>query len=155
MMMRFVLLPALTALFLVGVALPAQAQDDTARKQELVNKMHEIRPAKAQVDEAIQQVSRNLSPMDRDRFLRMVAKAFDYDKLEALSKSSMMELFTEAEMQKMVDYFGSAEAKTIAEKLPKYQEKLQPEIVRMLDAAMMADRTGATSAPVPETKTTP
>jgi hypothetical protein len=146
---------AISAVILIGSLVPAHAQDDTARKEQLVNKMHEIRPARTQVEEAIEQVSRNLPPVDRDRFLRMVNKAFDYDKLEKMSKESMMELFTVAEMEKMVDYFGSPEAKAIGEKLPKYQEKLQPEIIRMLDAAMMADRTGATSTPVPETKKAP
>jgi len=65
----------------------------------------------------------------------------------------MVELFTVAELEKMVDYFGSVEAKAIEKKLPQYQEKIQPEIIRMLDAAMIAERTGnapeLTAAPKP------
>ena len=61
----------------------------------------------------------------------------------------MADLFTLAEMEKMVGYFSSPEAQSIGEKLPKYQERLQPEIIRMLDAAMMTERTGATSSPAP------
>jgi len=148
MMFKAALL-TLSALTLIGAATSVHAQDDDARKMALVKQMHEIRPARTQVREAIEQVSRNLPPMERDRFLKMVENAFDYDRLETLSVEAMADLFTLAEMEKMVDYFGSPEAQSIGEKLPKYQERIQPEIIRMLDAAMMAERTGATSSPAP------
>jgi hypothetical protein len=130
-------------------AAAAKADPDYAKKMELAQEMHKIRPAKTQVQEAIDQVSKNLSPEDRDSFKKMVEKAFDYDRLEKISTETMVELFTVAEMQKMIDYFGSPEAKSIALKLPKYQEKLQPEIIRMLDAAMLAQRTGGSVPPPP------
>lgn len=123
-------------------------EPDTAKKIELAKRMHEIRPAKAQVQEALDQVGRNLPPMERDKFLKMVDGAFDYAKLEKLSIDTMVELFTVAELEKMVDYFGSPEANTIATKLPEYQKKIQPEIIRSLDAAMMSQRTGAAAPPV-------
>lgn len=123
-------------------------EEDMALKTELVDKMHQIRPAKAQVMEAVDQVSRNLPPLERDKFLKMVERGLDVDKLDKLSRQTMMELFTVAELQKMVDYFGSPEAKAIGEKLPKYQEKLQPELFKMMDAAMMEQRTGDKAAPV-------
>lgn len=142
----------LTALFVLlsFLALPAFAiaqdkQDNMgskAKRLELAQKMHEIRPARAQVDEAVQQVARNLPPLEREKLLSLVEKAFDYEKLEKLSVDTMVDLFTVAELQKMVDYFGSPEAKAIGEKLPQYQAKLQPEILRMLDTALMEDRTG-------------
>jgi|GEM_PF-6729776 len=86
--------------------------------------------------------------MERDRFLKMVEKAFDYTKLEKLSIDTMVDLYTTQELTKMVEYFGSAEARSIEKKLPIYQEKIQPEIIRMLDSAMIAERTG--NAPAPE-----
>jgi adenylosuccinate synthase len=143
---------ALCLVVLLSAAGIAHAQDkvadpDYAKKVELAKEMHKIRPAKAQVQEAVEQVSRNLGPADRDKFNRMVQKAFDYDKLEKLSSQTMVDLFTVAELQKMVDYFGSPEAKAISQKLPKYQEKIQPEIIRQLDAAMLAERTGGEATP--------
>ena len=131
-----------------GFAQEKGASDpDQARKLELAKEMHKIRPARKQVEEAVGQVSRNLPPLERDRFMKMVEKAFDYDSLEKLSTDTMVELFTVPELEKMVGYFGSDEAKAIEKKLPKYQEKLQPEIIRMLDAAMIAERTGNAPAP--------
>lgn len=150
MMIKTMLLSAAVLSF-IGFAPAVMAQGaaaDTAKKIELAKKMHEIRPAKAQVQEALDQVGRNLPPMERDKFLKMVEGAFDYAKLEKLSIDTMVELFTVAELEKMVEYFGSPEAKVIATKLPEYQKKIQPEIIRSLDAAMMAQRTGAAAPAV-------
>ncbi len=146
------------------MTVPALAQDKApddprhAKRIELAQEMNKIRPAKTQVREAVGKIAENLPPLDRDRFLRMVDNGFDFDKLEKTSTETMAGLFTVEELQKMVDYFGSPEGKAISEKLPQYQAKLQPEIIKMLDKAMMEQRTGkpgdvVAPAPVePETK---
>lgn len=133
-----------------GIPVTAEAaMDDTALKMDLAKKMHEIRPARMQVQEAVKQASRNLQPLEQDKFIKMVDRAFDYDKLEELSVATMVKIFTTAELQKMVDYFGSPEAKAIGDKLPQYQMELHPEIIKMLDAAMMTEKTGgAADTPV-------
>lgn len=152
--MRHTLMLCLTVSALSFTAIgPVWAQDadkdaDRAKRVELATEMHKIRPAKAQVQDAVNQVGQNLPPMERDRFMKMVEKAFDYTKLEKLSIDTMADLYTVPELTKMVEYFGSAEARSIEKKLPTYQEKIQPEIIRMLDSAMIADRTG--NAPAPE-----
>ena len=125
-----------------GLAQDKAADNDLAKRIELAKEMHKIRSARMQVQEAVDQVGRNLPPLDRDRFMKMVEKAFDYDALEKLSIDTMVELFTVQELEKMVDYFGSAEAKSIEKKLPVYQQKIQPYIIKSLDSAMIADRTG-------------
>ena len=154
--MRQFLVLGLVAILSVSAAhaqdKPASAESDYPKRLELAKRMNDIRPAKTQVQEAVSQVGQNLSPVDRDKFNKMVEKAFDYEKLEKLSVETMAELFTVPELEKMVDYFGSPEAKAIAEKLPKYQEKVQPAIIQMLDAAMIADRTGGAAAPKPAAK---
>lgn len=122
--------------------------NDLAKRVELAREMHKIRSARMQVQEAVDQVSRNLPPLERDRFIKMVERAFDYEALETLSMDTMVELFTVQELQKMVDYFGSAEARSIEKKLPVYQEKIQPHIIKSLDSAMIAERTGGAADPV-------
>jgi hypothetical protein len=147
-MMSRIFFLSLIAVFGLSISV-ASAQDnvpgdaDRARRIELAQAMNNIRPAKIQVQEAVNQIAQNLPPLDRDRFMRMVDKAFDYGKLEKLSVETMADLFTAAELQKMVDYFSSPEGEAISRKLPQYQAKLQPEIIKMLDKAMMEQRTGA------------
>lgn len=138
-----------------GIAIPAMAQqkpaektqDETVRKRDLVEQMHKIRPAKDQVQDAVEQISKSLPPAERDKFLKMVESAFDYDALEKKSRDAMTSIFTVAELEKMVDYFSSPEAKSIGKKLPQYNDALRPDIMRMLDSAMMKGRTGATAQP--------
>lgn len=151
--MRHTLMLCLTASVLALSAMsPALAQEggkdaDRAKRIELATEMHKIRPAKAQVQDAVNQVGQNLPPLDRDRFMKMVENAFDYTKLEKLSIDTMADLYTTQELTKMVEYFGSAEARSIEKKLPTYQEKVQPEIFRMLDSAIIVERTGNAPAP--------
>jgi hypothetical protein len=120
---------------------------DYARKLELAKQMQAIQPVKTQVDDVVQQASAQLAPAARDRFLKLVQSAFDYDRLAKASVDAMAELFTVAELQKMVDYYGSAEAKSSAPKIPMYQAKLQPLIFQMLDKAMIEQRTGGEAPP--------
>ncbi len=144
-MLRFFL----SAFVVFAMSVPAFAQDDmdVTKRRELALEMHKIRPAREQVSEAVNQVARNLPPADQERFIAMVDKAFDYEALEKMSVDTMVALFTTAELQAMVDYFGSPEAKAVAKKLPIYQEKLQPEIIRMLDQALADERFGNTPDP--------
>lgn len=140
------LLPVFALSLLIGSFAPARAQDqdlgDKSRRLELAREMNTIRPARAQVDEAVQAVSRNLEPLERERLLNLVERAFDYTALEKLSVETTAELFSVAELEKMVAYFGSPEAKAIATKLNTYQERIQPEILKMLDRALMIEKTG-------------
>ena len=135
----------LVMLSFLALPLSVNAQDGMGsmeRRLELAKQMNDIRPARTQVDEAVKMVSKGLPPLEKERLLKLVARAFDYPALEKLSIETMAELFSEVELEKMVAYFGSPEARAISAKLPQYQEKLQPEIIRMLDAALMTEKTG-------------
>ncbi len=146
----FTVVVAFASIGLCGWGAHAQtaSDGDLARRIELATEMHKIRPAKAQVQDAVNQVGQSLPPMERDRFMKMVDRAFDYQKLEMLSINTMADLYTVPELEKMVSYFGSDEARSIEKKLPIYQQKIQPEIIKMLDSAMIEQRTG--NAPEPQ-----
>lgn len=143
--MTRILSALLVTLSLLAFSAPAVAQENMGSKEkrlELARQMNDIRPARSQVDEAVQAVSKGLPPMEKERLNKLVDRAFDYKALEKLSIETMAELFSESELEKMVAYFGSPEARSISAKLPQYQQKLQPEIIRMLDAALMTEKTG-------------
>ena len=159
-MRRFI--AVLTTVMLVSVSAVAMAQENgagdtdyAAKRRALAEEMHKIRPAREQVDEAIEQVARNLPEGERERFLNMVEDAFDYAALEKKSIDTMVDLFTVVELQAMVDYFGSDEAQSIARKLPKYQDVMQPEIIRSLDKALADDRFGGSAPLMPGDVSTP
>lgn len=136
----------LSVFCVLSMAVPAGAQDadtgDMAARLELAKRMNSIRPARMQVEEAVAQVTANLPAAEADKVKQMVEKHFDFERLQEMSIKSMAETFTVPELEKMVSYFESDEAKAIEKKLPAYQAKVNPEIVRMLDAAIINERTG-------------
>jgi len=141
-MRRFVLTLFMT-LLVAAPALAQQADDDEARRTALAAQMHEIKPARVQIEMVVDEIAQRLPEENRPLFRSRMLEEFDFPALEALSIEAMAEVFTVAELQKMVDYFGSAEAESIDEKMPVLRQIIQPEITRMVDRALMVVRTGA------------
>lgn len=129
--------------------LDAPKSADWPQRVALAKKMAEIQPASQQVDEAIKTLSGQVPPNDRAAFVARISGAIDNKKLEDVSVDAMARTFTAAELQRMIDYFSSPEARSIAEKMPIYQQLIQPEIFRMMDAAVMKERTGAPGVKLP------
>ncbi|MCB9988802.1 MAG: DUF2059 domain-containing protein [Rhodospirillales bacterium] len=143
-MMRFLWAFALVAF----LPLAAMAQDeavsaDMQKRLELARQMHIIKPVYQQVEAVVTQIVRNVPPEKQEEFVNAINQSVDNEKLEKISVEAMAETFTAAELEKMVAYFGSDEAKSITEKLPVYQAIVEPEIQKMMDAALMKLRTGA------------
>lgn len=149
----FRILAALTLLFVLSAPLARAAEEsapvaqpsDMDRRLELARKMHEIRPASQQVEFAIDRAVEKLPEQDRQAFRDQIMKSVDVKKLEDISVRAMAGIFTAPELEGMVGWFSSPEARSVAEKMPAYQAKVQPEIIKMLDAATMAARTGSTN----------
>ncbi len=160
-MRKFLLLPVLLCLFIAPAmaqnaapAPAAQAAGDMAQRLELSKKMHAIQPARIQVEKAVGLVAQRIPEANRESFKNSMMGSIDTAKLEEVSINAMAQMFTVRELQHMISYFQAPEAKSIAEKMPNYYMQLQPEIMKMVDAAMMAARTGA-AAPAPGAPTQP
>lgn len=122
---------------------PAFAQDDDiGARLDLARKMHEFRPCKMQVDGAIGQVSAMLPEREREAFKMAMKQVLNYKAIEELSVDAMAQTYTEAELQAMVEYYAKPEARSASDKAGDYAAKVQPEIVEMIDKAMMRMRTG-------------
>jgi hypothetical protein len=136
----------LSALFLLLLVMPqvAFAQDTAGleKRIELAKKMHELRPTRDQVDAAIEQVAASQPAAEQEPFKIAMRSALNYQAIEKISIDSMAEVYSEAELQAMIDYYSKPEAKSAAAKDPEYAKKVFPEITRMLDQAMMRVRTG-------------
>ncbi len=115
------------------------------QKIELAERMHEIRPARAQIDDAIDSISKRLPASERGKFLVSVRDAIDYEQIERHSIESMAEVFTVEELEAMVEFYSRPVTRNISDKFSEYHQLMQPEIVRMLDKAMMEMRTGGTA----------
>lgn len=127
---------------LSGPVLAQENVGDPAKRLELSKKMHEINPTADQINAAIDDVALAQPEAEREAFKLAMRNALNYEALDKISTDAMAEVYTEAELQAMVDYFSKPEAQSAAKKEEQYNAKVYPEITRMLDQAMMRVRTG-------------
>lgn len=139
----------LVALWMAFAPVTASAQEGDpalSARVELARELHEIRPLDDHITAAIRDISQRYPEAQRGVFVERMERAFDSERLTALSVDVMAETFTDAELQAMISYFGSPEGQSISEKMPVYQALLEPQLVRLIDQAMMDLRAGR-SAP--------
>lgn len=122
---------------------PPADMGDLQRRVELATKMHEFRPAREQVDNAVATIALKVAPDKRELFKIGMRNVLNYKAIEKVSIDAMAETFTEKELEAMVEYYSKPEARSVSDKYYLYQEKVSPEIVKMLDKAMMQVKTGA------------
>ncbi len=135
-------------LFLLILAHPsfAVAQgDDFAQRLVLAERMLEIRPAKMQLESAVDSYISNYmfayTERDQQIFRTAVLKVMNPKALEKVTVDAYAETFTLKELEAMVEYYAKPEARSAGEKQLEFDRKIAPEIVEMLDQALMKVRT--------------
>ena len=113
-----------------------------AKKLALAKTMHEIRPVRTQVDAAVKRVSERLPAYERQNFVVTMQSMLNYNAIERISTDSMVDTYTLLELQSMVEYFSKPEARSASTKVSSWAKAVHPEIVRMIDSAMMRIKTG-------------
>jgi|GEM_PF-5610078 len=107
------------------------------RKVELATKMHMFRPSKTQVDIAIAQIASRYPLTQAESFKSAMRRILNYKAIEKISIDAMVETYSTAELEAMVEYYAKPEAQSAAEKYQSYAGKVQPELIKMIDKAMM------------------
>ncbi len=137
---------SLTLLAMTIMAFPVIAQDaddgSLERRLELARQMQDIRPARDQVDAAIKQFTARLPANEQESYAAALRSMLNYKVLEKISIDAYADTFTAEELAAMVEYYSKPEARSASDKSGKYAEKVYPEIIRMLDKAMMRVKTG-------------
>ncbi len=124
-------------------AKPQESPDMIAKKAELATKMHQIRPTRVQVDSAIEQAAMNMPEAERQPFIAAMKSVLNYNAIEKISVDAMVDTFTLPELEAMVAYHSTPEAQSVSQKMSTWAMKVQPEVVRMIDTAIMRVKTGA------------
>ena len=146
--MRYLLIHVVAIIgliFLMGSTLyAAQGQEranaadqDFERKVELATRMHLFRPSKKQVDIAIAQIASRYPLAQAESFKSAMRRILNYKAIEKTSIDAMVETYSTAELEAMVEYYAKPEAQSAAEKYKSYAGKVQPELIKMIDKAMM------------------
>lgn len=140
----------LLILALILFAAPAFAQDaapaegDVSKSRlELAQKMHEIWPIRTRMETAINSVGEAFPEEKRAEIKAALRKNIKYDQLEEASIKAMAETYTDEELEKMIEFYGSETGRSISAKTADYETALRPIIVQMIDKAMLDLKTGA------------
>ncbi|MCB9982167.1 MAG: hypothetical protein H6861_00630 [Rhodospirillales bacterium] len=125
---------------------PAYAQeDDFTQRLELAKQMIEIRPAREQLEKALDiYLSRsmaNASANDKEVVRSALMQMMNPKALEKYTIDAYAEIFTAKELEAMVAYYSLPEARSASDKQNDLNARLGPEIVRMLDQALTRFRT--------------
>lgn len=126
------------------MAAKAELKDKTvlAKKIALAKEMHKIRPTRDQVNSAVLRASSSLPANQRASFIGAMKSMLNYNAIERISLDAMIETYTLKELDSMVEYYSKPEAKSASDKVLSWARVIQPEIVNMIDKAMMRIRTG-------------
>lgn len=129
-----------------GTGAAGAQSPDLEKRVALAEKMLEIRPVRAQIERAVDSyiaaALREKSENERELFRMAMLRAINVDALEKVVIDAYAETFTEQELMAMVEYYGKPEARSAAAKESELSEKISPEIIKMLDQAVMKARTG-------------
>lgn len=139
--MRFVFV-----LFILMCSFQAHAQEgDFTQRLELAKQMLEIRPAKDQleaaVDAYIAHVMVSASENDKEVVRAAFMQMMNPRALEKISIDAYAEIFTRKELEAMIAYYSLPEARSASDKQDQLDARLGPEIIRMLDRAVVRFRT--------------
>ena len=121
------------------------APDTQEKRLRLAERMHEIWSMRERINAALKSMAQRYPEEERDSFMNAMQLAMDYSRIEEASIDAMVNTFTTAELQAMVDYYGSKSGQSAEDKRSIYQDRIQPVIQKMIDKAMMAYKTGETS----------
>ena len=136
-------------LLLSFVPAAAHAQEGEAveapvskERLQLAEKMHEIWPIRVRMERALDSVAENFPEERRTEIRATMRRSIQWSVLEDESVKAMAEIFTEEELQAMIDFYGSEVGRSISAKTGDYEAALRPVITKMIDKALLDMRLG-------------
>jgi hypothetical protein len=112
-------------------------------RMELAKTMHGINPLTPQIDGEVRRASLTVPLKDREPFIAAMTTVINHKAIEEISIRAMAEIYSVAELEAMVDYYGKPEAKSATAKIGDWARMVQPQLSRIIDRAIMRVRTGA------------
>jgi hypothetical protein len=109
---------------------------DAAVKFELAKKILKINPVQKDLDDAVSALAQQVPANRRVLFKSIIDRSIKIDRLNTAAQLAFVEVFTVSELQTMLDYYSSEDGMAIQEKMPEFEEKLEPVIRSMVEDAV-------------------
>ncbi|MEM9469655.1 MAG: hypothetical protein AAF988_05790 [Pseudomonadota bacterium] len=118
------------------------AGTDFDKRLELSKQMHEVWPIRPKIEQALDSIAAQINPQNRLRFKSAMRKAINFQSVETASVEAMADIFSEAELEAMIAFYGSKEGRSVSFKTDDYERALQPLLTKMLDKALLDTKLG-------------
>jgi hypothetical protein len=116
----------------------AMAQDKVTKKERsLALELQKVWGVKDQIDELVLVIESKLPEDQRANFRVYMAKILDYDAINQVSAVAAVEVFSEDELEAMLDYYSSEHGKSAELKRKLYNEKMMPQVQALIKKGMM------------------
>ena len=119
----------LSVVAVLALSCSAWALDDTPENR-LAQADRYIRatPPKEMFQDATEQMSKNLPPVDRQKFKDLMARHLDISALTTAMRDGMVKHFTADELKALADFYGSPVGKSAMKKFGVYMAEVMPSI---------------------------
>jgi hypothetical protein len=128
----------------ISGALAAEDDTDLARRVELARGIVEILPSRPQIEQAVDEyVTTSLagySDKDRETFRRAMLNVINPRSLDKAAVDAYAGTYTAAELAAMLEYYSKPEARSALARQAEFEGRIRPEILRMLDQAVLRIR---------------
>lgn len=115
---------------------------DYENRLELSRKMHDIWPVRPKIEAVLDRIVEQIEPQNRMRFKSAMRKAIKFNALEEASIDAMADIFSAAELNAMIAFYGSKEGRSVSFKTDDYERALQPVMTKMIDKALLDTKLG-------------
>ena len=133
--MKHLLIVALTVTSILSA--PAIAQEsDITEKMALARDYTTSFPVEDDITAAIDNMVLQVPTADRVLLKSILERNINIERLQTASELALTEVFTEEELKALVAFYKTEEGRAVKEKMPVYQQKIQPVLEDMLRQAL-------------------
>lgn len=114
----------------------AESDDVEAAKFALAKKIIAINPVEDDLNRTINQIAERVPANRRALFKSIMDRSIKIDRLNTAAQLAFTEVFTLAELEAMYAFYSSPEGQAVQNKMPQFNERINPVIESMVEDAM-------------------
>jgi hypothetical protein len=129
-MKRFQSFSATLLLALASAWIPASAQDTSETRQAAVQRYLQAMPMAKMMEDMYSEMAKQMPPDRRDEFVSSMRRIVRVERVEEISRQSMLKTFTTGELNALADFYSSKEGASAMSKFGAYMGEVMPSLIQ-------------------------
>jgi hypothetical protein len=122
-------------LFAFAACAPALAQDTLETRQAAMQRYLQAVPVSKMMEDAYSEMAKQIPPEKRVEFINAMRRLVRVDRLEEISKRSMLKTFTTDELNALADFYASKDGASAMKKFGAYMGDIMPSLMQEIQRA--------------------